>query len=297
MGAVLMLYDPVKKLSRINNTVQEGLAAADRVFEIVEARQDIKEPANPVHLAPGPHSVVFEKVSFKYDKKMVLNEISLRVDPGESLAIVGMSGGGKTTLVNMIPRFYDVTGGAVKIKGTDVRNFSLSSLRKQIAIVTQEPILFNNTIKNNISYGTGNASPREIEDAARAAYAYDFIQNFSEGFETSVGELGARLSGGEKQRICIARALLKNAPALILDEATSSLDTGAEMTVQKALENLMQGRATFIIAHRLSTVRKADRIIVISNGTVREEGKHEDLMSIEGEYYKLYRMQFENQAV
>jgi subfamily B ATP-binding cassette protein MsbA len=205
-----------------------------------------------------------------------------------------MSGGGKTSLVNLIPRFYDVSKGAVLIDSTDIRKASISSLRKQIAIVTQEPILFNNTIRDNIAYGNRNALNEDIERAAKAAYAYDFIQSFPDKFDTKIGELGSRLSGGEKQRICIARALLKDAPILILDEATSSLDTESEMLVQKALENLMRGRTTFVIAHRLSTIGYANRIVVIVNGRVVEEGKHEELIALKGEYYKLYQSQFSN---
>ena len=292
MGAVLMLYDPVKKLSRINNTVQEGLGAADRVYDIIEARQDIKDPEHPILLTDGPNSIVFEKVCFKYNEKMILKDIDLRADPGEVVALVGMSGGGKTTLVNMIPRFYDITSGSIKIGGVDIRQTSLASLRKQISIVTQEPILFNESITDNIAYGMGNVPMEDVENAAKAAYAYDFVRRFPKGFDTQVGELGSRLSGGEKQRICIARALLKNSPILILDEATSSLDTSAEMIVQKALENLMEGRATFIIAHRLSTVRHADRIIVMDSGRIVEQGKHDELISLKGNYDKLYQMQF-----
>jgi len=203
-----------------------------------------------------------------------------------------MSGGGKTSLVNLIPRFYDASSGSIYIDGIDLRKASVSSLRDQIAIVTQEPILFNDTVRNNIAYGSWNASEKDIEMAARAAYAYDFIQGFPEKFDTILGELGGRLSGGEKQRICIARALIKDAPILILDEATSSLDTESERLVQKALENLMKGRTTFVIAHRLSTIGYANRIIVIIDGRIVEEGKHEELISKEGEYCKLYQMQF-----
>jgi subfamily B ATP-binding cassette protein MsbA len=204
---------------------------------------------------------------------------------------VGMSGGGKTSIVNLIPRFYDVSKGVILIDDIDIRDGSISSLREQIAIVTQEPILFNDTVRNNIAYGNQKASDEGIENAARAAYAYEFIQSFPHGFNTNIGELGGRLSGGEKQRICIARALLKDAPILILDEATSSLDAESETLVQKALENLMKGRTTFIIAHRLSTVGYADRIAVIVDGRIVEEGKHEELISRKGQYFKLYQMQ------
>jgi subfamily B ATP-binding cassette protein MsbA len=295
MAAVLMLYDPVKKLSGLNNAVQQGLSAADRVFDIIEMESDIKEKKDPITIKRGPHRVTFENVFFKYDDVMVLKDINLDVKAGDVLALVGMSGGGKTSLVNLIPRFYDVTRGAIRIDGTDIRDVSISSLRDQMGIVTQEPILFNDSIRNNIAYGKRNATDKEIIKAAEAAYAYDFIQNFPNKFDTNIGELGGRLSGGEKQRICIARALLKDAPILILDEATSSLDAEAEMLVQKALENLMKGRTTFVIAHRLSTIDYADRIVVIVNGRVKEEGKQEELISIRGEFFKLYQMQYSNE--
>jgi len=295
MAAVLMLYDPVKKLSGLNNAVQQGLAAADRVFDIMEMESDIKERKDPITIKRGPHRVTFENVFFKYDDVMVLKDINLDVKAGEVLALVGMSGGGKTSLVNLIPRFYDVTRGTIRIDGIDICDVSISSLRDQMGIVTQEPILFNDSIRNNIAYGKRNATDKEIIKAAEAAYAYDFIQNFPNKFDTNIGELGGRLSGGEKQRICIARALLKDAPILILDEATSSLDAEAEMLVQKALENLMKGRTTFVIAHRLSTIDYADRIVVIVNGRVEEEGKQEELISMQGEFFKLYQMQYSNE--
>jgi len=294
IGSVLMMYDPIKKISRLNATIQEGLAAADRVFDIIERKSDIKEDPHPVVIQHGSHGVTFQNVSFAYDSDPVLKDINLDVRAGEILAIVGSSGGGKTTLVNLVPRFYDITQGAIFIDGIDIRKASIKSLRKQISIVTQDPILFNDSVRNNIAYGNLKASDEDIIIAAKAAYAYDFVQNFSDKFETNIGELGGRLSGGEKQRICIARALLKDAPILILDEATSSLDSESEMLVQKALENLMQGRTTFVIAHRLSTVVYADRIIVIANGQIVEEGTHQELLSCKGEYCKLYQMQFSN---
>jgi len=294
MAAVLMLYDPVKKLSGLNNAVQQGLAAADRVFDIIEMESDIKERKDPITIKRGPHRVTFENVFFKYDDVMVLKDIDLDVKGGEVLALVGMSGGGKTSLVNLIPRFYDVTRGAIRIDGMDIRDASISSLRDQMGIVTQEPILFNDSIRNNIAYGKRDATDEEIIKAAESAYAHDFIQKFPNKFDTNIGELGGRLSGGEKQRICIARALLKDAPILILDEATSSLDAEAEMLVQKALENLMKGRTTFVIAHRLSTIDYADRIVVIVNGRIEEEGNQEELISIKGEFFKLYQMQYSN---
>ncbi len=294
MAAVLMLYDPVKKLSNLNNSIQEGLAAADRAFDIIERKSDILEIDNPVVIPFRPHSVSFENVGFSYDETPVLKHINLTVNAGEILALVGMSGGGKTTLVNLIPRFYDITHGVIRVDETDIRNVSLKSLREQIAIVTQDPILFNDTISNNIAYGKPLAPFHDIVAAAKAAFAYDFIERLPMQFDTSIGELGSRLSGGEKQRLCIARALLKNAPILILDEATSSLDSESEMLVQKALENLMKGRTTFVIAHRLSTIGYASRIIVIVNGEIIERGSHEDLMAKQGEYCKLYEMQFVN---
>ena len=292
LTAVGFLYQPLKKLSKLNNSIQRGLAATDRIFDILERKSDIIEASSPVQIVPGPHYIAFNKVSFKYDTTMVLQDINLTVKSGEIVALVGMSGGGKTSLVNLIPRFYDVTEGAVLIGDVDIRNISITALRRQIAVVTQEPILFNDSVHNNIVYGCQDASQQQIIQAAKDAYAFDFISSFPDGFNTSIGELGGRLSGGEKQRICIARALLKNAPILILDEATSSLDSESETLVQKALGNLMQGRTTFIIAHRLSTIGYAHRILVIADGRIVEKGVHEQLLDRRGEYYKLYRMQF-----
>jgi ATP-binding cassette, subfamily B, bacterial MsbA len=291
IAAVGMLYNPLKQLTQVNNMIQQGLAALDRIFDVMESKSDIVEAENPVSIQSGPHPVAFKNVFFQYDAEYVLKNINLEVKPGEILALAGMSGGGKTSLVNLIPRFYDVTRGVIEIDGTDIRQASLSSLRKQIAVVTQEPILFNDTVRNNIAYGNPDASDEDIEKAARAAYAYDFIQSFPFGFDTGIGELGSRLSGGEKQRICVARAILKDAPILILDEATSSLDSEAETLVQKALENLMKGRTTFVIAHRLSTILNADRIAVICNGQIVEQGTHEDLIARKGEYFRLFQLQ------
>jgi subfamily B ATP-binding cassette protein MsbA len=292
LAAVVMLYDPAKKMTKINNAVQEGMAAFNRIYDIIDTQSTIQDAPVPIHIEMKPHRVQFDKVSFKYEKQLVLRNIDLEVMPGETLALVGMSGGGKTSLVNLIPRFYDVSEGRILIDDVDIRKVSTVSLRRQIAIVTQDPILFNDSILNNIRYGKPNATEAQIVAAAESAYAYDFIQRFPKGFNTLVGELGGRLSGGEKQRLCIARALIKDAPILILDEATSSLDTEAEAVVQKALENLMRGRSAFVIAHRLSTIQNADRVVVLVNGQVAESGTHEGLLTQKGEYYKLYQMQF-----
>jgi subfamily B ATP-binding cassette protein MsbA len=294
LTAVGLMYQPLKKISRLNNAVQRGLAALDRIYEILERQSNIIEAASPADIPSGSHRIAFENVAFKYDRDPVLENINFEVQAGEIIALVGMSGGGKTSLVNLIPRFYDPTEGLVLIDEVDIRQISIARLRSQIAIVTQEPILFNDTVRNNIAYGTPGASDQQIADAAEAAYADGFIRSFPDGFNTSIGELGGRLSGGQRQRLCIARALLKDAPILILDEATSSLDSESETLVQKALGNLMQGRTTFVIAHRLSTIGNADRIIVLVNGRIVEEGRHDQLLSLRQEYYKLYQMQFAN---
>ena len=292
LTAVGLMYQPLKKISRLNNAIQRGMAAIERIYEILEIKSDLIEAASPVDIQSGPHRITFENVSFKYDRDLVLKNIDLKVETGEIIALVGVSGGGKTSLVNLIPRFYDPTEGRVLIDDVDIRRISIEALRSQIALVTQEPILFNDTVRNNIAYGMWEASEQEIEEAAKAAYAFEFIKSFPDGFNTSIGELGGRLSGGQRQRICIARALLKDAPILILDEATSSLDSESEVLVQKALGNLMKGRTTFVIAHRLSTVGNADRIIVIVDGRIVEEGRHDDLLGLRQEYHKLYQMQF-----
>jgi subfamily B ATP-binding cassette protein MsbA len=293
MTAVMLLYPPIKKLTKLNNVLQQGLAASDRGFDILETSSDILDPERPEKLAPGAHRIQFKNVSFSYDgQERVLKNIDLDVQPGEIIALVGMSGGGKTSLVNLIPRFFDVTEGAIQIDGMDIRDFTVADLRKQVAIVTQEPILFNKSIRENIAYGKLYADDSEIVAAAKAAYIYNFIETLPKGFDTIIGELGSRLSGGEKQRMCIARALLKNAPILILDEATAALDTESERLVQKALENLMKGRTSFVIAHRLSTISYANRIVVLVGGRIVEEGEHETLLARQGEYYNLYQMQF-----
>jgi len=293
LTAVMMLYDPVKKLSKLNNTIQEGVASATRIFDILEQESEIQEKENPKILSGHTLDVEFKDVDFSYSatEPLALKKINLTVAPGEVLALVGMSGGGKTSLVNLVPRLYDVSSGHVLIDGIDIKDLSIQSLRDHISIVTQEPILFNESVKDNIRYGKMDATDEQIETAAKAAFAFDFIQGFPNGFDTVIGELGSRLSGGEKQRICIARALIKDAPILILDEATSALDSQAERVVQKALENLMKGRTSFVIAHRLSTIDYASRIILLKDGEITEQGTHDELMDQNGEYFKLQSMQ------
>jgi len=292
LAALLMLYKPVKRLSTINNVLQEGIAAAYRVFELLDTPAETRQDPQAAELPPIREFLEFRQVYFHYGDAPVLEDVNLRVAVGEVVALVGASGAGKTTLVNLIPRFYEVTGGAIVIDGIDIRRVTISSLRSQIAMVTQQTILFNDTVRNNIAYGSLQKSIEEIIAAAKAANAYDFIMKMPKGLDTVIGEQGVRLSGGQRQRLCIARALLKDAPILILDEATSSLDSEAELEVQKALENLMSGRTTLVIAHRLSTIKNADRIVVLANGRIVEEGRHEDLLRAGGEYHRLYELQF-----
>lgn len=292
MTALIMLYEPIKRLTNVNNTIQQGIAGAERVFNIIDSVPDIRNRPDAVELPRISQGIVIENVTFRYEEAPVLKNIDLSIKAGEVVAFVGMSGGGKTTLVNLIPRFYDVTEGRVLIDGRDIRDVTVDSLRRQIGIVTQQTILFNDTVRKNIAYGDINKNDDAVIEAAKAANAHDFIVNLPQGYDTVIGEQGTKLSGGEKQRLSIARALLKNAPILILDEATSSLDTESEIEVQGALENLMKGRTTLIIAHRLSTIRNADRIIVLVNGEIVEEGNHDTLLEKKGEYFKLYSMQF-----
>jgi ATP-binding cassette, subfamily B, bacterial MsbA len=292
LAALMLLYEPVKRLTNVNNTIQQGIAGAERVFAIIDMEPEIRDSEKAVPLPRISRGIAMENVTFRYEETPVLKDINLFIKSGEVVAFVGMSGGGKTTLVNLIPRFYDVSAGRLRIDGHDIRDVTVASLRGQIAMVTQQTILFNDTVKNNIAYGDIQRSEEEIIQAAQAAYAHDFIRQLPRGYDTIIGEQGTKLSGGERQRISIARAILKDAPILILDEATSSLDTEAEIEVQKALDNLMVGRTTLMIAHRLSTIRNADRIIVLVNGRIVEEGTHEYLLDRKGEYFKLYQMQF-----
>jgi subfamily B ATP-binding cassette protein MsbA len=293
LGAIMLLYKPVKNLSKVNNLIQKGIASTLRVYAILDEKNNLTEKPDAKALSPIRESIEFRSVYFGYEDKTILHDVSFRVTAGEIIALVGSSGSGKTTLVNLIPRFYDVTSGAVLVDGIDIRDATFRSLRDQISIVTQQSFLFNDTVRNNIAYGNTQKSMEDIIAAAKAAYAYDFIMQLPDGFDALIGEQGAKLSGGQRQRICIARALLKDTPILILDEATSSLDSESELEVQRALENLMQGRTTFIIAHRLSTIQFADRIFVISNGRIAEEGSHTMLLSQNGEYRKLYSLQFQ----
>ncbi len=292
IAVMLLVYKPFKGLARTNNSIQQGLGAAERVFEMMDAQVEVTDHPSAIDLAAGSHSLCFDDVSFRYGDEWVLRDINLAVGAGQVVALVGMSGGGKSTMADLIPRFYDVQEGAVTIDGIDVRQLRLSSLRGQIGIVTQQTFLFNDTIRNNIAYGSQEKNLDDVIAAARAANAHDFISRLPDGYDTVVGELGVRLSGGERQRLAIARALLKDAPILILDEATSSLDSDAERQVQEALERLMQNRTTLVIAHRLSTVRRADRIAVIVHGQIVETGTHDELIARGGEYSRLHELQF-----
>jgi subfamily B ATP-binding cassette protein MsbA len=289
---MILVYDPFKGLSKSNNTIQAGLAAAERVFEMMDEPSDVPEDPAAVEIPSGPLSIRFDHVSFRYGVEWVLHDINLKVGAGKVIALVGMSGGGKSTIADLIPRFYDVQEGRVAINDVDIRRIKLASLRSQIGLVTQATFLFNDTVRANIAYGSTDRDPERIVKAARLANAHDFILRLPQGYDTVVGELGVRLSGGERQRIAIARALLKDAPILVLDEATSSLDSEAERSVQEALEVLMENRTTLVIAHRLSTVRRADRIIVVEHGRIVEQGTHDELFARDGEYRKLYDLQF-----
>jgi len=294
--AVFTLYDPVRKFAAFYNSFQQALGASEEIFKFMDAVDDVQEKKKAYVLKGFSEDIRFEDVGFAYESdgeiKQVLHGISLTVQPGEVIAFVGPSGAGKSSLVNLIPRFFDVNEGRILLDGHDLRDVTIASLREQIGKVTQETVLFNDTVRNNIAYGQPDVPMSRVEEAARMALAHEFILNMPEGYNTKIGEKGTRLSGGERQRLAIARAILKNAPILILDEATSALDMESEQFVQAALANLMQGRTVFVIAHRLSTVRRATRIAVIEHGEITEVGKHDELMQQSGTYRRLYNMQF-----
>ncbi|MBW7908447.1 MAG: ATP-binding cassette domain-containing protein [Kiritimatiellae bacterium] len=295
-AALVAMYEPVKKLSKIHLSVQQSSAAADRIFELLDHPIQVKERVGARPLTETIARVTFDGVSFAYDERPVLRDIAFEARRGACVAFVGGSGSGKTTLVSLLPRFYDVTNGRVLINGTDIRDFTIESLRKQIGLVTQETILFNDTVANNIAYGTPGADRAAIEDAARRANAHEFIAAMPDGYDAMIGERGGRLSGGQRQRLAIARALLRDAPILILDEATSALDTESERLVQSALDTLMTGRTVFAIAHRLSTIQHADLILVLDQGRIVERGTHRELLAAGGAYKRLYDLQFRDGA-
>lgn len=287
------LYNPLRRLVNSSTTLTQSIASMDRVFELIDEEYDIDDPPDAIECKNVRGHIQFEKVSFKYNEKEapVLRDISLDVTEGETIALVGMSGGGKSSLVGLIPRFYDVTEGRILLDGTDIRSFKVRSLRDKIGMVLQDNILFSESVKTNILLGNPEATDEEVTKAAKAANAHDFIMNLPEGYDTKVGERGVKLSGGQRQRVAIARIFLKNPPILVLDEATSALDLESEHLIQEALEKLAKNRTTFIVAHRLSTITHADRIILIEHGEISEAGSHEELMKKQGNYYKLFQVQ------
>jgi len=292
VAAMAAMWAPVKKLNRVNLSVNNALAAAERVFRMLDIDNDVKETPDAVALTSAGRGVRYENVTFGYGADPVLRNINLNIAPGEIVALVGSSGAGKTTFVNLLPRFYDVNEGRITVDGVDVRDATLRSLRGLMGFVTQEVVLFNDTVRNNVAYGRADADLGKVIAAATAANAHDFISALPLGYDTLIGEGGVLLSGGQRQRLAIARALFKDPPILVLDEATSSLDTESERLVQQALNNLMQGRTTLVIAHRLSTIRSADKIVVLDKGEIVEAGRHEELLARRGVYRKLYDMQF-----
>jgi subfamily B ATP-binding cassette protein MsbA len=294
MSTLLLMYGPAKKLSRVNADLQQAIAASERIFEMLDTHTEVVEERGAEPMAPFTRSIEFRDVAFGYEdgSARILRSVSLPVRAGQMIAIVGRSGAGKTTMVNLLPRFYDVSAGAILIDGVDIRQVTIASLRQQIGIVTQDTVLFDDSIRGNIAYGSPRATLLQIESAARAANAHDFISALPAGYDTMIGERGQRLSGGQRQRIAIARAILKDAPILVLDEATSALDTESELLVQEALANLMMNRTSFVIAHRLSTIRRADAIIVLDRGSIVEIGRHDELLAKpDGKYAALYQSQ------
>jgi subfamily B ATP-binding cassette protein MsbA len=294
IGTLFLMYGPAKKLSRVNANLQQAIAASERIFEMLDTHSEVREQPGAGALAPFQDRIEFRGVGFGYDDGLsrILHDVSFTVRAGQMIAVVGRSGAGKTTLVNLLPRFYDVSAGEILVDGVDVRRVQLASLRRQIGIVTQDTVLFDDSIASNIAYGSPDAGIEEVAAAARAANAHEFILALPNGYDTMIGERGQRLSGGQRQRLAIARALLKNAPILVLDEATSALDTEAELLVQDALTKLMMNRTSFVIAHRLSTIRRADAILVLERGTVVEMGRHDELLARpDGVYATLYQLQ------
>jgi len=296
MAAVIMMYEPFKKINKDNYTIQAALAAAERVFEVMSLQNDILDHDGHIDCNARGETINFEDVYFRYEnnEKYILKEINLEIKAGAIVAVVGPSGAGKSTWVNLIARFYEVTKGAIKIDGVNIRDFKIYSLRRNIGFVAQEPFLFNDTVRNNISYGFKTVDDEQVIRSAKAAYAHDFIMQLPDKYDTVIGERGVRLSGGQKQRLTIARALIKDPPILILDEATSSLDTESEKIVQKALDNLMIGRTSFVIAHRLSTIIDADMIVVLNEGKIDATGRHNQLLKESEVYSNLYKLQFKN---
>jgi subfamily B ATP-binding cassette protein MsbA len=291
--ALLLAYDPVKKLVNLNAQLQEGLAATERVFRILDVHPKIVDHPNALRVDKAKGDIIFENISFSYLENVpLIDNISLTIKKGQTVALVGHSGAGKTTILNLICRFFDPASGAITLDGTDIRKITMSSLRSNLALVSQDVTLFNDTIKENIAYGTNESALPEIQKAAKYAAAHDFIIELPNGYDTMIGENGVKLSGGQRQRIAIARAMLKNAPILLLDEATSSLDSKSERAVQEALSNLMQNRTTIVVAHRLSTIQSADLIHVIDEGRIAESGNHDELLQLNGAYAKLYEIQF-----